>query len=128
MKSENITKEVVSNYFEAWKTNNKEKLLSLFTEDSIWEDPVGSKPNTGLEEIANFWDNAHLDNSTILTPIISKEIYLGYEALVSFTMQIRDKEMKGMDLEVIDYFKISNKGNIDIARAFWDQNCIKVIE
>ena len=128
MAPENITKETVLNYFQAWKTNDKEKLLLLFTEESIWEDPVGSKPNVGLKQIASFWDNAHLDQSTTLNPVINKEIYLGEEALVSFTMQIRDNDGKGMDLEVTDYFKVNKNGNIDIARAFWDQSCMKVIE
>ena len=128
MTPENITKETVLNYFQAWRTNDKEKLLLLFTEESVWEDPVGSKPNVGLKEIASFWDNAHLDQSTTLSPVINKEIYLGEEALVSFTMQIRDNDGKGMDLEVTDYFKVNKNGNIDIARAFWEQSCIKVIE
>ena len=43
-------------------------------------------------------------------------------------MQIRDNDGKGMDLEVTDYFKVNKNGNIDIARAFWDQSCIIVIE
>ena len=41
-------------------------------------------------------------------------------------MQIRSAQ-GGMDIEVTDYFKINDKGKIEIARAFWDSTCIKSV-
>ena len=106
--------------------NDKESLLALFEEKSVWEDPVGSEPNKGLDQISAFWDQAHNDESTSMQPVIQKEIYLGNEALVTFTMQIRSAQ-GGMDIEVTDYFKINDEGKIEIARAFWDSTCIKSV-
>tara|TARA_B100000929_G_scaffold46282_1_gene32948 strand:- start:3107 stop:3490 length:384 start_codon:yes stop_codon:yes gene_type:complete len=114
----------VQRYFKAWEENDKDSLLALFEENSVWEDPVGSEPNKGLDQISAFWDQAHNDESNSMQPVIQKEIYLGNEALVTFTMQIRS-DQGGMDIEVTDYFKINDKGKIEIARAFWDSSCIK---
>ena len=61
-----------------------------------------------------------------MKPVIQKEIYLGNEALVTFTMQVRSAQ-GGMDIEVTDYFKINDEGKIEIARAFWDSTCIKSV-
>ncbi|SVA26992.1 uncharacterized protein METZ01_LOCUS79846, partial [marine metagenome] len=71
----------VQRYFKAWEENDKDSLLALFEENSVWEDPVGSEPNVGLEQISAFWDQAHNDDSNKMQPVIQKEIYLGNEAL-----------------------------------------------
>ena len=41
----------VQRYFKAWEENDKDSLLALFEENSVWEDPVGSEPNKGLDQI-----------------------------------------------------------------------------
>ena len=126
MSEDNISKASVESYFEAWKTNNKKLLLSVFSDDAVWEDPIGSPPKIGKEQIENFWDQAHSDPNATLNPKINRSIFLGDEAMVSFIMEVRG-ESGGMDLEVTDFFKVNSDGKIILARAFWDASCITPI-
>ena len=73
---DNLSKNSVEKYFEAWKTNDKKLLLSVFSDEAIWEDPIGSPPYIGLEEIASFWDQAHSDPDGTLNPVLIKSIFL----------------------------------------------------
>ena len=126
MSENSLSQDSVESYFEAWKTNNKELLLSVFSDDAVWEDPVASPPHIGKDQIGNFWDQAHSDPKGTLNPIINRSVFLGNEAMVSFRMEVRG-ESGGMDLEVTDFFKINSGGKIILARAFWDATSITAI-
>ena len=123
MISDILSKESVDSYFEAWKTNDKDLFLSVFSDDAIWEDPIGSPPHSGKAQIGEFWDQAHSDPNGTLNPKINRSVFIGNEAMVSFTMEVRGQS-GGMNLEVTDFFKVNSDGKIILARAFWDASCI----
>ena len=74
-------------------------------------------------QIEKFWDQAHSDPNGTLNPIINRSVFIGNEAMVSFTMEVRGQS-GGMNLEVTDFFKVNSNGKIILARAFWDASCI----
>lgn len=126
-----MVREVIQKYMEAWSTDNKELLMSLFAEDASWEDPVGSPAFVGHEGISRFWDFAHqgAEQGRTISPQIEQIIACANEGILRFTMQVRlPAENKGLDLHVVDHFVIGDDGKIVRARAFWDESCVSVPE
>lgn len=124
-------REVIRKYMQAWATNDKALLLSIFAKDASWEDPVGTPPFLGHEGVARFWDFAHMgaEQGRTIAPRIDQIIANGNEGILRFTMQVRlPAENKGLDLAVVDYFELDDEGLIRRARAFWDESCVSVPE
>lgn len=121
----------IKTYMQAWATNDKALLLSIFAQDAVWEDPVGTPPFVGREGVSKFWDFAHMgaEQGRTILPRIDQIIANGNEGVLRFTMQVRvPAENKGLDLSVVDYFKVNDDGLIAHARAFWDEGCVSVPE
>lgn len=114
---------VIGKYVEAWTNKDRALLLSIFAEDAVWEDPVGSPPFTGRDGVARFWDFAHAGPKRSLTPKVEEIRACGNQGIMRFTMQVRIPEAnQGLDLSVIDYFEINDAGKIQVAKAFWDES------
>ncbi len=122
-------REVIGHYIEAWNTNNKALLLSLFAEDAQWTDPVGGPTFVGHEGVAGFWDFAHQGNDRELEAEPRQIIACANEGILHFTMKVRiPAENKGLDLQVTDHFVLNEDGLIATARAFWDEACVNCPE
>lgn len=123
-------REVIGQYVEAWKTGNRELLLSLFAADATWEDPVGSPAFVGHDGVGKFWDFAHpADEDRQLTPVPHQVIACGNEGILRFTMQVRvPASNQGLDLLVTDHFVLNDAGKVQTARAFWDEGCVSCPE
>lgn len=118
-------REVIGKYVQAWTTNDRELLISLFAEDAVWADPVGTPEFVGHEGIGQFWDFAHQDSSRQLTPKPEQIIACANEGILRFVMQVRlPAENKGLDLYVTDHFVLNDAGKIVSAKAFWDEACV----
>lgn len=122
-------RDTIQKYVEAWTTNNRELLISLFAEDATWADPVGTPEFVGHEGIGQFWDFAHQDSSRTLTPRPEQIIACANEGILRFVMQVRlTTENKGLDLHVTDHFVLNDAGKITSAKAFWDESCVRCPE
>ena len=122
-------REVIRKYMQAWSTNDKALLLSIFAPDARWEDPVGTPPFVGHAGIGGFWDFAHqgADEGRTIAPRIDQIIACGNEGILRFTMQVRlPAKNQGLDLAVVDHFELNDAGLIQRARAFWDEGCVSV--
>jgi len=109
-------------YIRAWATGDKDLLLSLFTEDGILEDPVGTPAFSGHDGIGRFWDFAHQDAGRQLTPVLEEIRANGDQAIMRFTMQVRaPSENAGVDLSIIEHVQFAPDGRIRHLRAFWSQ-------
>ena len=123
------TRAIIENYVRAWKTNDRELLLSLFAEDASWEDPVGTPAFVGHEGVARFWEFAHVEDGRTLTPVPHKIMACGNEGVLHFTMQVRlPAANQGLDLVVIDQFILDEQGKIKSAKAYWDEQCVSCPE
>lgn len=116
------TREVIENYVKAWTTGDKKLLLSIFADDVVWEDPVGTPAFVGLKGVEKFWDFSHQDSARQLSPKVHEIVTCANQGILRFTMQVRLPHLnQGLDLSVIDYFVINDAGKITVAKAFWDE-------
>lgn len=117
-----VVRAVIEQYVEAWATGNKAQLLSIFAEDAVWTDPVGTPPFIGHQGVSAFWDFAHQDSSRQLTPRVNRVVACGNEGILDFTMQVRlPQRNQGLDLRVVDRFVLNDAGLIQTASAYWDE-------
>lgn len=115
-------REVIGNYVRAWATGDKALLLSLFAEDAVWTDPVGTPPFVGHAGVGSFWDFAHQDASRQLNPQVNRIVACANEGILDFTMQVRVPHLnQGLDLRVVDRFVLNDQGRIQTAQAYWDE-------
>src|SRR5262245_44875043 len=122
-------REVMGKYMQAWSTNDKALLLSIFAPDAQWEDPVGTPPFVGHAGIGGFWDFAHQGEAEgrTIAPRVEQMIACANHGILRFTMQVRlPAQNQGLDLAVVDHFELDDDGLIRRARAFWDEGCVSV--
>lgn len=118
-------RDALTKYIEAWTTGNKELLLSVFAEDAVFCDPVGTPEFKGHEGIGRFWDFARQDKNRTMTPVLEEIRACGSEGILRFTMQVRiPAENKGLNLSIIEYVLLNDAGKIASLRAFWDETAI----
>jgi len=122
-------REVIGKYVKAWTEGDKALLLSIFAEDAVWNDPVGTPPFVGHAGIAKFWDFARQDPQRQIAPKVHQIIACANEGILRFTMQVRLPHLnQGLDLLVVDRFVLNDEGKIQTAQAYWDETCASVPE
>ena len=120
---------VIQQYVEAWAKGDKQLLLSVFAEDAVWCDPVGTPAFIGHQGVAAFWDFAHQDSARQLTPKVNRIVACANEGILDFTMQVRVPHLnQGLDLRVVDRFVLNDAGRIQTANAYWDETCASAPE
>lgn len=113
-------------YIRAWATGDKALLLSVFAADGVLEDPVGTPPFAGHDNIARFWDFAHADSRRQVTPVLEEIRACGDQGILRFTMQVRvPAENAGLDLSIVEHAQFNAEGKLCHLRAFWDENSVK---
>ena len=113
-------------YIRAWATGDKALLLSVFAADGVLEDPVGTPPFSGHENIGRFWDFAHADSRRQVTPVLEEIRACGDQGILRFTMQVRvPEENAGLDLSIIEHAQFNSEGKLCHLRAFWDETSVK---
>lgn len=117
-------KQVIERYVEAWARGDKQLLLSIFAEDAVWCDPVGTPAFVGHAGIGAFWDFAHADATRQLTAQVHRIVACANEGILDFTMQVRLPQLnQGLDLHVVDRFVLNEQGKVQSAQAYWDESC-----
>ncbi len=115
-------REALEKYVQAWKDNDKALLLSIFADDGVFCDPVGSPEFKGKEAIGRFWEFAHQGEKRQLNPRLDEIRACANEGILRFTMQVRIPEKnQGLDLSIIEYAVLDDAGKIKSLRAFWDE-------
>lgn len=118
-------RKTMENYVKAWGSNDKALLLSLFTEDAILEDPVGTPAFKGTEGVAKFWDFAHIESDRQLSPKFEEIRVCADQAIFRFTMQVRiPSKNQGLDLSIQEHITFAEDGRIKHLRAFWDETSV----
>jgi steroid delta-isomerase len=121
--TEKRTRAAVEAYVKAWVTNDRAALLNVFAEDAQWFDPVGTPAWVGRAKIGEFWDQAHAGGAQ-LEPRVHRIVVCGNEAILLFQMVVRPPGGGGMALEVCDHMTVNANGQIQLAKAFWDEGCM----
>lgn len=118
-------RQALQHYIRAWKVRDKTLLLSLFADDAVLEDPVGTPPFRGHAGIGKFWDFALSDPTRQITPRLEEIRACGNQGILRFTMEVRlPDEGKGIDLSIIEHAELDDSGKIARLRAFWDETSV----
>jgi steroid Delta-isomerase len=111
-------REAVAGYVEAYRTNDREALLALFSPDTEWTDPVGTPTHRGRDGVGRFWDTTRsMADSIELRPI---HVHVcGNEA--ALVMEIHTVVGgAGMVLDAVDIFSFDADGLIATGKAYWE--------
>lgn len=118
-------RKVLQDYIRAWTVKDKSLLLSLFAEDAVLEDPVGTPPFRGHTGIGKFWDFALSDSSRQICPRLEEIRACGDQGILRFTMEVRLPDQgKGLDLSIIELAELNEEGKLKRLRAFWDESSV----
>ncbi|NLD78664.1 MAG: SnoaL-like domain-containing protein [Acidimicrobiales bacterium] len=109
----------VEKYLALFTAKDRDGWLALWSDDATMEDPVGSDPRRGKEEIGAFFDQGHTQADSVELRPDGPVIVLGHEA--SFTFQVRPTlGGQAFVLPAIDVMTFDEAGLITSQRAFVD--------
>jgi steroid delta-isomerase len=111
---------VLNTYIESYRAKDKATWLTLFADNIYFADPVGKPAMEGLDAMSAFWEQAHNSGMTLM-PELERIVVCGTEAILQFTMEVRDANGGGFDLKVVDNFEFDPAGKVVRLRAFWDR-------
>lgn len=117
MPSEQEMKAALQAYIDGFKAGDAEKLVSLFADDAILEDPVGSDPVHGKEAIAEFYRGGvkvvtHMELSAPIRASHSNAAAMAFDFEMNFDGQV-------IRTSVIDVMEFDAEGKIKSMRAYW---------
>ena len=119
-----MVQSALDNYVLAYKNNDKDLFKSLWDDEAVFEDPVGTDPFNGIEAICAFWDFGHSDGMQI-TPTNVETVVCSNEGILKAVMEVRNiNDNSGMDISIVDHFVVDERGKITSGRAFWDESSI----
>ncbi len=105
-------------YVAAYRANDKDALLALYSEDCEWTDPVGTPTHFGRDGVANFWDGARaMADAIVLEP---KDVTIcGNEACMQFEIHATIGG-NTMIMDAVDIFVFDDDAKIKTGKAYWD--------
>lgn len=122
--SPDAVRQAVEAYVKRFSAADREGWLDLFAVDGTLEDPVGSPPRTGRDEIGEFWDQTHgMVDSIELVPDRPVTVCGDEAVLVFHAASVVGGQ--GMRVDIVDVFRVDGEGRIASQRAFWDPATIQ---
>lgn len=120
--TETINK-VINAYFESISKFDKENWIGLFSTDGYIEDPIGSRPYVGHQQLGIFFKGflrffKHLKMTLETKQLEEESVKVSWKAIAT---SYNDKEILFSGKEI---FKISEKGKILSAQVQWDPSII----
>lgn len=110
---------VLQRYVELMTSGDHEALVALYAADATIEDPVGSEPRRGLEQIAELYRSAagrvrlELDGNVRVAANSAAAPMVG-----------RPVGMSGMVVDIVDIMTFDDNGLITSMRAYWSPDTI----
>lgn len=116
MPSEEQMKAALQQYIDGFNAKDAEALISLFAEDAILEDPVGSEPVQGREKIAAFYRQGVqvVTKMALSAPIRGSH---SNSAAMAFDFEM-DLEGRKIKTSTIDVMEFNQDGKIERMRAY----------
>lgn len=109
----------IERYFSAIRAMNLGAWLSAFDEDAVSEDPVGTPPIQGHDELGDFF--LGLTDLFHRVGITEDSIFVcGSEVAVKWTGYGVGKNGEEVTFEGIDVFTLNDAGKITRLKGFWD--------
>jgi len=106
----------IRRYIAAFNARDLDTLVSLYAADARVEDPIGSPPHQGADEIRAFYERFRNHRSSLH---LTGEIRAAESAAAFSFMVIMGQEPDTQIVEVTDTFAFDSSGRIKEMRAFW---------
>lgn len=107
---------VVHAYVDGFERGDLDALVSLFAPDATVEDPVGTPPKTGLDEIRAFYAMSVATGAKL--ELLGEPRCAANYVAFPFAVKL-EWQGKRQVIEVIDTFRINDDGKITEMRAFF---------
>lgn len=126
MPGEHVMKAAMQEYIDAFRARDAERLIALFAQDAVVEDPVGSEPVQGLVAIAEFYRYAVqvVTDMSLAGPIRGSH---ANAAAMAFDIEM-DLEGQRMKTGTIDVMEFDDAGKITQVRAYWGPSDANVLD
>ena len=106
-------------YFESLSANCESDWLTLFADDAVIHDPVGSVPAEGANALTEVWKMVHVSFESIsLEPVHT--FYGGNGAAVKWDGRGRGSTGNEVRFEGISVFEVADDGRIQTLMTYWD--------
>lgn len=115
-------KAAVNGYLDSWRTGDAQARIALFTDNAVFEDPVGAPPLEGKAALLEFWQRAA--SQTTFEPTLERLVVCGNEAMVAFSLRITVTGLPSCTLQILENFQLDKHGKIRRLRAFWDESSV----
>ncbi|TAM12622.1 MAG: steroid delta-isomerase [Nevskiaceae bacterium] len=113
-------KQAMQAYLDAFNCNDLEALVALYADDATVEDPVGSKPKRGRDEIRAFYAMALKNGAklALAAPIRGSQ---GDAAAMAFDVTLASPHGRAV-IHVIDVMTFDAQGHFTSMKAYWSQS------
>ena len=102
----------VHQYVEAFEKADIEIIKSIYADNAVVEDPVGSPTHNGIEAITAFYEGAFKMGAKL--SLNEAPRCAGNAVAFSFTVKVGD-----MTIQPIDVFEFDAQGKIVSMKAYW---------
>lgn len=115
--------DVIRRYFESYERNDVEARVALFTDDLVFEDPVGMRLASTKDELRRFFRSLQ-DRGVSLSFSAERVVVVGDACLIESRVVVRGNDGDGVPLTVFVTLYFAPDGHIQQLRSFFDENCI----
>ena|SRR5947209_6466185 len=122
--AEDQVRATIERYQSTFSAGDREGWLGLFADDAAVEDPVGSPPREGRDDIAAFWDEVHRQADAITVSMVQGPAICGDEAAWAFETVV-ETGGQSVVISIIDVGSFGEDGRIRRLRAFWDASSVR---
>jgi len=109
--------DTVKKYVKAFETQDMDIIRNIYAEDAVIEDPVGSDPYEGIEEICKFYQTAfYLETKLELNGQVRCARNICAFPFTATT--------SGVKVSPIDVFEFNDQGKVIRMKAYWGKENI----
>ncbi len=126
MPGEHVMRAAMQEYIDAFRARDADRLIALFAQDAVVEDPVGSEPIQGVAAIAEFYRYAVqvVTGMSLAAPIRGSH---ANAAAMAFDIEM-DVEGQWMKTGTIDVMEFDDDGKITQMRAYWGPSDASILD
>lgn len=118
MASGDVSRRVIEDYLAYHGTVQTEKVLELFSESAVVEDPAGSQPLDSARAIRTFYEGVHRTNGALLIERVGPILVAGADAVLHVRAALA-KPGGPAAMDVIYFFEVDPSGRIQRLRAYY---------
>ncbi|GAA4545228.1 nuclear transport factor 2 family protein [Pseudonocardia xishanensis] len=123
MPSTDEIRTLVLRYVDLLQSGTGEELASLFADDAVVEDPIGTEPKVGHQAIlAHYSDVAARDTHSEMLALR----VVDNEAAANFRVAMKLPDGRAIDVEPIDTFVVDERSRITSLRVYLGDDEIRV--